>query len=212
MSLRWKIAQKAELSWWKNYLKGKSPEEYLVWKKEYWIDFLKKIPFEPIDKQKALDAGCGPAGIFTVLNKQKVVAIDPLLTAYKEKLPHFDFEDYPWVNFLESSIEDYQHSEKFDVIFCINAINHVDNLNQSFDRLVENLKKGGKVVLSIDAHNHPLLKSIFQLIPGDILHPHQYDKKEYAAFLEKRGIKIIKEKCISKAFIFNYWVLIGEKI
>jgi|GEM_PF-6859003 len=40
---RLKLAQKAELIWWRNYLKKKEKTEYLKWKKNYWNDFLDRI-------------------------------------------------------------------------------------------------------------------------------------------------------------------------
>ena len=35
-TLKWNIAQKAELKWWENYLKGKNVDQYHTWKKAYW--------------------------------------------------------------------------------------------------------------------------------------------------------------------------------
>ena len=66
MSIRWKIAQFTERLWWKNYLRGKSPEDYLRWKQNYWLNFLQACGIEQnlLHGQNVLDAGCGPAGIF----------------------------------------------------------------------------------------------------------------------------------------------------
>ena len=212
MSLRWKIAQKAELKWWKNYLKGKSPEEYLNWKQNYWQQFLKQINLPETRGLQILDAGCGPAGIFTILENNQVTAIDPLIDAYQNDIEHFKVASYPWVDFQNLSLEQLDHKDRYDVIFCINAINHVADLQLAYDRLIQSLKPGGSIVLSIDAHNFLLLKKIFQWLPGDILHPHQYDKTEYLQFLQKRGVKKLNEYRLDQAFIFDYWVIVGEKI
>jgi len=212
--LRWKVAQFAERRWWRNYLKKKEPRDYLLWKKQYWQDFHDKFR-EHIDLQansKIADLGCGPAGIFILFPEHDVVAVDPLIEAYSNDLPHFNTENYPKVKFVNSSIEDFQESEKFDTVYCINAINHVRDLQLGYQRLVECTKKGGKIILSIDAHNHRFLKKIFQLLPGDILHPHQYELKEYETFCKEAGCQILESLLLDEAFIFNYYVIVLEKL
>ena len=95
----------------------------------------------------------------------------------------------------------------FDYIFCLNAINHVSDLDACWDRLFAVAHKDSRLLISIDAHNYSLFKYLFRLLPGDILHPHQYDLKEYQEMIEKRGghIEFILNK--KKEFFFNYYVL-----
>lgn len=210
MKWRWKMAQAAEIRWWQNYLSKKEPTEYLNWKKKYWRNFLKTCNIEPQEGQRCLDAGCGPAGVFTVLDTQQVVAVDPLLTQYQEKLPHFVPQDYPFTSFITSSIEDFTPTSSFDFVFCLNAINHVDDIDKSVDRLLQALAPTGTLVFSIDAHNYQGFKRLFRLLPGDILHPHQYDLSEYENMLTSRGLKIINAHQIDKAFFFDYYVLLAQ--
>ena len=210
MSFRWKIAQTAELKWWQNYLSAKPIAEYQAWKADYWRGFLKEVPLELPKGARILDAGCGPAGLFTILPDHEVTACDPLLDAYAEKLSHFEPKDYPWTKFVNSALEDFETEEGFDYIFCINAINHVDNLGLALDQLIKALKPGGQLILSIDAHNHDWLKRIFQWLPGDILHPHQYNRAEYRKMMTERGIVLGEGKRLNKERIFSYWVEWGS--
>ncbi len=62
------------------------------------------------------------------------------------------------------------------------------------------LNQAEKLVLTIDAHNHSIFKSIFKLLPGDVLHPHQFDIDDYDMFLTKRHFKIEKQQLIKKNF------------
>lgn len=208
MKLRWKIAQAFEIRWWKNYLKKKDKGEYLAWKKSYWTTFLKDCALEVPNGATCLDAGCGPAGIFTILEQQKVDAIDPLLDSYQQNLPHFNPKDYPWIQFINAPLESFKPSTPYDIVFCLNAINHVSDLDACWEALFAATKKGGLLVVSIDAHNHSFFKKLFRAIPGDILHPHQYDLKEYQEMLTKRGGTIIKIVHKDKAFFFDYYVLV----
>lgn len=209
---KWKIAQKLELYWWKRYLAKKSPADYLVWKKNYWLSFLDKIglPIATLENREILDAGCGPAGINIVLEKNKVVAFDPLIEDYGV-LPHFQPKNYPFVAFKKSTLEGFSSEKQFDLIFCLNAINHVSDIHKSYRVLTDSLKKGGTMVISIDAHNHGFFKHLFRLIPGDALHPHQYDLAEYRQFIENEKLEIIAEYNLDKGFFFDYWAMVVRK-
>ena len=67
------------------------------------------------------------------------------------------------------------------------------------------------MVISIDAHNHNFFKHLFRLIPGDALHPHQYDLKAYRQFLENENLEIIGEYNLDKGFFFDYWAMVVRK-
>ncbi|MEO1626041.1 MAG: class I SAM-dependent methyltransferase, partial [Bacteroidota bacterium] len=153
-NIRWKVAQAAEIRWWQRYLRKRPKADYLRWKRQYWQDMLQKSGLSLAPQSTVLDAGCGPAGIFTILQQQKVDAVDPLLKEYEQKLVHFDPADYPWTRFHPLALENYQTDKTYDVIFCLNAINHVADLNACLDQLVQWLAPGGQLFLSIDAHNH----------------------------------------------------------
>lgn len=209
MRLRWKIAQAAEIRWWQSYLRKQDPVEYLRWKETYWRDFLAKCAIEmPAANANCLDAGCGPAGIFTILKTQVVDAIDPLLEQYEAKLTAFRQADYPWVHFHPYPIEQFESPGNYDVIFSLNAINHVSDWTASIKKLMEWTKAGGTLVLSTDVHRFSLLKPIFRALPGDILHPHQHSLAEYIAEIEKYRPKSIRKIRIKREAIFDYWAFV----
>ena len=209
--LRWKIAQSAEIRWWQRYLKRKPVSDYLQWKRAYWKTFLHQIGVSPKSDDEVLDAGCGPAGIFTILDVQKVDAIDPLMDQYDQKLDHFQKEKYPNVSFFSESLETFEPAKQYDKVFCLNAINHVEDLKTCFGKLIQFTKPKGELIVSIDAHNFQLFKHVFRLLPGDILHPHQYDLNEYKRMLTDRNIQITNEVLYKKQFLFNYYVLVCFK-
>ncbi len=210
-SIRWQIAQWFELRWWKNYLHGKDKQQYLAWKKSYWQNVLAQVSdVVSIQPQHTIaDLGCGPAGVFISLPDNIVTAVDPLLNEYRETLTFFDTNDYPNTSFINSSLEEYA-AEKHDVVFCMNCINHVHDIEKAFDVVVGAMQNDGTLLLSIDAHNYGFFKHLFRLIPGDILHPHQYDLEEYEHFLTKRGLSIIKTKLLKKEFTFSHYLLVAR--
>ncbi|MBL7765758.1 MAG: methyltransferase domain-containing protein [Chitinophagaceae bacterium] len=210
---RWKSAQFAERKWWQRYLKGKDVKEYLQWKQGYWQNLLNICAhYFPIkDSDHILDAGCGPAGMFICFNRPGTTAFDPLMDNYEKDLPHFKRAMYPEVNFVNAGLEDFQSPELFDVVFCMNAINHVADIERSFDQLVKLAKPGAHIVVTIDAHNHTFFKTLFRLLPGDILHPHQYDLNEYQRMLNERGCTLVGTDLLKHEFFFDHYVLVVRK-
>ncbi len=210
--MKWLLAQKLEYLWWQQYLHKKDPAQYLHQKKKYWLQVLSSIQ-EPVltgTNQSILDAGCGPAGIFIALDQHRLTALDPLLDRYRN-LPHFNAEAYSWTTFIQTPLELLADKEQYDTIFCMNAINHVNDITLCYQRLFDALKPGGYLVLSTDAHRFSFLKKIFQWLPGDMLHPVQLDIDEYKKYLTDLDLEIKNTIRHKKAGIFNYYILIARK-
>lgn len=207
MNKRWKIAQAAEIKWWTSYLKDKDPAMYLEKKRQYWWRILTELDFPLVEGEQILDAGCGPAGIFLILQDQYVDAIDPLLPKYEIQIPYFVKNKFPWVTFYTLALEQLTSKQSYDKIFCLNVINHVANLHLSIRQLIQATKSGGDLLITVDAHNYTFLKKIFQIFPGDILHPHQYSLLEYQKFLHHQSCFIHKTQNLKNGYIFDYWAI-----
>lgn len=212
MRIRWKLAQFFEIYWWKNYLKKKQTDEYLEKKKIYWekIRYLCGDALVIEKDQRIADLGCGPSGIYTVLTEQSLTAVDPLLDHYEKHLAVFRKSNYQNVDFITSSIENFTTPLRFDMVFCMNAINHVDDIQQSIHKISEITKPGGTLVMSIDSHRFTFLKNIFTWLPGDILHPHQYDIHEYENMLQKNNFKVLKKIKLKNDLIFTHYMIIAK--
>lgn len=213
-SLRWQVAQAAEWRWWQRYLRIKPKTAYLEWKRTYWQQLIARIqpPLALLPNARVLDAGCGPAGIFLALPQCSVTALDPLLDKYTTTLPHFSPTDYPYTHFICRALEDWQETNAFDVVFCMNAINHVSDIEQCLANLAASARPNAPIILTIDAHNYAFFKHLFRTLPGDILHPCQYDLTEYKAMLIRQGIEITHTIPIKCEFFFTHYLLCGKKL
>lgn len=207
MNYRWKMAQAAEMKWWELYLKGKEPADYLDKKRQYWYQVLQELEFTFESGDTMLDAGCGPAGIFLVLENHEVDAVDPLVLQYQVKLLHFDEASYPWTNFYAQPLEQFQPPKRYDKVFCLNVINHVADLHACLDKLVHATKPGGDLLLTVDTHNYLFLKKVFQVLPGDVLHPHQFSLQDYLQKLEAFPCRVYKTQRLKAGFLFDYWAI-----
>lgn len=210
--LKWKLAQRLEYKWWQHYLRNKDPESYHKWKKEYWQNLLDTIlGKEEFPKNKLiLDAGCGPAGIFMALQGNDVEALDPLINKYAD-LAHFIPAKFSWTTFRQMPLESLEEKEKYDIIFCMNAINHVKDVDLCYKNLATALKSGGYLIISTDAHRYRLLEKVFRFIPGDMLHPVQMNIHGYLALLNDVSLNVIKNILFNKGRIFHYYITIAKK-
>ncbi len=211
MGMRWQVAQAAEIRWWQNYLKKKDPVEYRQWKTDYWNNLLEEYALQPKAGESILDAGCGPAGIFMSLDtsQNQVTALDPLLDQYAEHLTVFKEDFYPDVRFVTAPLEQPLDS-KYDRIYCLNAINHVADLELCLRTLRDGLKQGGTLILSTDVHRRAWLKPIFKVLPGDILHPQQHSDDEYRELLDQLGFDLLRSDVIKYEYIFEYRMYVLE--
>ncbi len=211
--LRWRIAQLLELWWWRRYLRGRDVASYHAWKRSYWRDFLARIGDpNPHSAERVLDAGCGPAGIFMAFDGRcSVDAVDPLLASYERRLPHFAREMYPRVRFHTGTLEALASPIPHDRVYCLNAINHVADLDAALDALVAAVRVGGRLCVSIDAHRFGWVRALFRALPVDVLHPHQFDEQEYAAMLIARGCTIERRITIRKQLLFTYVLLVARR-
>jgi 2-polyprenyl-6-hydroxyphenyl methylase/3-demethylubiquinone-9 3-methyltransferase len=210
-TLRWRIAQWLEIRWWQNYLRKQEVATYAQQKKAYWLRLLSVLGLNFTEQKRILDAGCGPAGIFMVLDNHQVDAVDPLLDQYTAQLAHFSPKSYPWVRFHTSGIENYPERAHYDVTFCLNAINHVANWEEGLDKLTVLTRSEGTLVLGIDVHRHRFLKHIFRYLPADELHPHQHDREDYHQALTSRGWQIERQLTWKRGRIFDYWLVVCQK-
>ena len=202
------MAQALEWRWWSRYLASRSPEVYLQNKRAYWARTLTELEWAVAAGAPALDAGCGPAGIFLLLHDtQRITAIDPLLERYR-RLPVFQPQAYPEVSFLPRTMEEPGEVGPFRQIYCFNSINHVRDWERALDALTSVALPGTEMILTSDVHRHSWLLPVFRLLPGDVLHPQQHGPDAYRTALAARGWRIEREKLLRREAIFDYraWV------
>ncbi len=208
---KWRLAQRLELAWWKHYLRRHDAGQYLQAKKVYWQRVLSVANVALAPGERVLDAGCGPAGIFIALPNQQVDAIDPLLAHYERHLPLFQPTDYPNVRFWPQPLEDFLCTLPYRYVFCLNAINHVHDICRSIQVLANALAPDGVLILSVDAHRRSWCCRLFRLLPGDVLHPHQYTDAEYVRMLEAKGLRIERKEILKSELIFAHYLYVARK-
>jgi 2-polyprenyl-6-hydroxyphenyl methylase/3-demethylubiquinone-9 3-methyltransferase len=60
-------------------------------------------------------------------------------------------------------------------------------------------------------HRSSFLKNIFQFIPGDILHPHQYKLNDYLQMLPADKWTVLHTETMKRESIFDYVLIVAKK-
>lgn len=94
-----------------------------------------------------LDVGCGGGLVSLPLAKlgAKIDAIDASSENIEAAKAHAKLKK-SLVNFICNPIE--KHSGSYDVIICLELIEHVDNLEEFIENIANRLKPGGKIIFS----------------------------------------------------------------
>ncbi|HJD56375.1 MAG TPA: bifunctional 2-polyprenyl-6-hydroxyphenol methylase/3-demethylubiquinol 3-O-methyltransferase UbiG [Rickettsia endosymbiont of Pyrocoelia pectoralis] len=115
---------------------------------EYIIEKIKSH-YNQISELKILDVGCGGGLIATSLAAQgfNVTAIDALQSNI-DIAANYAKENNIKVNYLKSTIEELESDTQYDVVICLEVVEHVDNVQQFLVNLAERVKPGGMAIIS----------------------------------------------------------------
>jgi SAM-dependent methyltransferase len=178
---RWAEIQAGEF----DYHAAKDESTVLKYKLPYWHTLLDALPDEVHfgADSRVLDIGCGGSSVLLGLNEGRLVGVDPLMDRYLEKFPFLrQRSDIEWINAMAEEIE---FDEPFDVVFAINALDHVYDPAQAVGHIAGVLRSGGHCVVTLNVHNTRLMRSyyagLYRLI--DHHHPHQFTPDDVAETL-----------------------------
>ncbi len=151
-----------------------------------------------------LEVGCGIGNFTRILaGYGRVWAID-INKQYLENLKK-EMKDIVWVGYGDIEKGDYFFKEKkFDVIVCLNVLEHIKNDQEALENLFNLLKPSGKLILLVPAHQF-----LYGKIDNAIGHFRRYSKKDTINKLKKCGFKILSSKR------FNFlggigWFVVGR--
>lgn len=108
-----------------------------------------KSHYNDISKLEVLDIGCGGGLITTNLAMQgfNVTAIDALQSNIDTALIYAT-ENNIKVNYLKSTIEELENDKQYDVVICLEVVEHVENVQKFMLNLIEHIKPKGMAIIS----------------------------------------------------------------
>jgi len=170
------------------------------------------LDVDTLKGKTVLNVGCGPAGMFILLNESNVTALDPLLDKYDQTLASFNKSDYPHTRFISRLVEEYSPTQKYDFIFAINMLDHVNNLTQTAMVLHSALKaEDGQLIVLVDSHRSRLLKLLMKIIPVNPLHPNSLSLEDYLKIFQNHNLTCTRQLIFAKKLFFDYQLLVFRK-
>lgn len=137
-----------------------------------------------------LEVGCGIGSFTNVLTKSgKVYAID-IDNLYVTKITtntkaHVGFGDIERGSY-------FFKKRQFDVIVCLNVLEHIKDDIRALQNMYNLLKKDGHLILLVPSHDF-----LYGVIDESIGHFRRYDKKNLLKLLEKNKFHILNTKRIN---------------
>jgi SAM-dependent methyltransferase len=121
------------------------------------------------DGKKVLDIGCGPRGSLEWCKNAKTkIGLDPISSKYQKIGASRHKMEY-----VESGSEEIPFEDGFfDAVFCVNAIDHVRDIERSVEEIKRVTRKGGKLVMVTELGGEV-----------DVRHPHSL------------GLEVVKMFC-----------------
>ncbi|MDD5073732.1 MAG: class I SAM-dependent methyltransferase [Candidatus Shapirobacteria bacterium] len=174
-----------------------------------YAPFFKKIREHLKPQSKILDAGCGEGNVSLILakNHHRVWGIDlskKAIALAEKRAKKLNLEKH--ATFYIGNLEKLTINKKFDVIFCIEVLEHVRNDEKVIKNLFSHLKSGGLILITVPSKSAPLykLKSV-KKYDTKIGHLRRYCQKELIEKLKKAGFKQItlkKTEGLLRNFLF----------
>ncbi len=173
---------------------------------------------KPIKKKKILDIGCGGGLVSELLAKinAEVTGIDENIYNIKEAKEHAKKNSLKIV-YINQSLDFFfkKNKKKFDLILCLEVLEHVDNVEETLKKISKLMNPGGTLILS--TINRSLQSLIFAKIFGEYvlnwipIGTHQFEKflkpEEIIELLKLQKIKIKKIKGMEFNPFLNKWLL-----
>ena len=207
--------EKSELNQWWN-IKG----NYKILHKinPLRLEFILNNFDKSIRKKDVLDIGCGGGLISELLAKKNanVTGIDENIYNIKQARDHVKMSSIK-IDYKNQSLDTFykKNKKKYDLILCLEVLEHVNDVKKTLDKISELMKPGGTLILS--TINRNLKSLIFAKIFGEYVlnwipvGTHQFEKflkpEEIVEFLKLKKIEIKNIKGMEFNPISNNWLL-----
>ena len=172
--MNWEQYQQNEIKFWQDIYATENPKGYKPWTEKDCVEFSNKtfqrfeVSPEEFSDRTIADVGCGPWGIVTGSSKfldentdsknHLVIGIDPLIDFYLDTVKLLP--DKENVKLIKSKGEDIPlEDESVDVIFSLNALDHVENYEVVLKEINRILKQNDVFYFAV----HTLKPFIFHL-------------------------------------------------
>lgn len=171
--------------------------------------------------EKSLEIGCGPFTNIRLISKcckiKEIYCCDPLINVYTSfKLTWLSTQSSKGkINISDDKCENLNFDENyFDLVICINVLDHVQNAKKCLEEMIRVSKRGGFIVFGQDLSDEDDLSS--RIVRDDIGHPikvhHTTLDAIFGKMCECHLKKILpRDKGRNPAAHYGTYIFIGQK-
>jgi SAM-dependent methyltransferase len=150
--------------------------EWLRVRRDTWARLVAYLTRESLvdAPRRILDVGGKSTSIFLAMRGEQRYAVDPTYQFLFSQHPFLkEVEEYRDVQFIALPIEAID-LEPFDLIFCINMLDHVENAEIAASKMEQLLLPGGTLVLVVDCYADRVVRGMIRAFDVDLPHPHHF--------------------------------------
>jgi len=188
----------------------------------WWMEQFDRYKTLPKYCEKALEVGCGPYTntrlISKICNIKEIHCCDPLMDVYKSFRLTWLTRQYAKnkIKIYNDKCEDLRfENASFDIVICINVLDHVQNAPQCLNEIIRVTKQGGCIILGQDLSDEEDLSN--EMIRNDVGHPikihHAVLDRTFGDSFEPLLKKILpRDKGRNPDAHYGTYIYIGQKI
>ncbi len=200
----------------KSYVKTSVQRELISKNNFTYTNFFRyMLPFiNKINHKRILDVGSGAGTLSLLLASEgyKVVGIDISADAIeksRQSAEHLNLQSK--VNFLNYDLFDFSPNKKFDLILCLEVIEHVFDEARFLKKIKKLLIHNGLVIISTPLDSAPLTKlGLTKSFDSKVGHLRRYSKTRFIALLNTNNFsveKFIETEGIIRNILFVFPIL-----
>jgi ubiquinone/menaquinone biosynthesis C-methylase UbiE len=168
------VKHDSELGFWQGWISEHGVEPDTEYYRRFMLAMGNLQDASLFEGKICLDIGCGPKGSLTWLtNAAAVMGLDPLAESYMR----FGIERHNMV-YLHARAEQIPFPSHYvDVVFSMNSLDHVDQLDEACKEIRRILKPGGYFIASLNLNEPPTATEPWSL-SAEYLNKHLFDSWE----------------------------------
>lgn len=164
-----------------------------------WYNLWTLKKFLPHLSGDILEIGCGIGNFTNALTKYGSVWAVDIEKEYIEQTKK-NTKGKANVGFGDIEKGKYFFDKKFDTVICLNVLEHIKDDKRALKNLYSLLKKGGKLVLLVPAHQF-----LYGGIDEAIGHYRRYQKKSLNLMMKSLGFEIINVRSLNFLGALGWW-------
>lgn len=156
--------------------------------------------FKQYLKGEILEVGCGIGNFTNFLAKYGDVSAIDINREYAEQTKRL-VKGKAKVGFGDIEKGQYFFNDRnFDVVVCLNVLEHIKDDKRALNNLYNLLKKGGFLILLVPSHEF-----LFGGIDKSLGHYRRYNKQQLTKMSSSIGFKIIKARILNMLGALGWW-------